>query len=112
MNILPDVLYEPYEDEKKIFGEHWCGPNGYEHGKFVRIAHYDAEEGGDGQPVDVHCCAMPARFYTIKALPAHNSIGEPKKPFQLGTGSGVGMAELAAKMAEAIFDGMLRLDET
>ena len=100
-----DFLYEPYEDERQTFGSHWCGPTVYKHCEEVLVALYYADEGGDGQNVEVHCTAAPARFYTLKVIPGFNSIGEPKAGYEVHLGSG--QAELAVQLAELITDGML-----
>ena len=65
------------------------------------------KRGRDGQSVEVYCTAMPVRFYTIKALPGKNSVGDHLPGFEFGTGSGQDMGELAGRMAIAISEGML-----
>ena len=98
-----DTLSVPYRAEIEAFGPAWCGPEQYDHAVEVLVAKYKGE--GDGQDVDVYCTALPARFYRIEALPGTNTVGEPVLPASLSTGSG--MAQLAAKMAEAFSEGML-----
>lgn len=67
------------------------------------IKRFEAES--DGQPVELIETCLPARFYTIKAL-EH----EGKPGYELGTGSGDEMLQLAITVAEAIADGMLGLN--
>lgn len=98
-------MYQPYGKERSVFGEHWCGPEQYQHMEYALCASYKAVEGGDGQDVDVYCCAMPARFYTIVGKPGVNSVGEPVPAWEFGTGSSA--AQLAADMAKAASEGML-----
>lgn len=59
--------------------------------------------------MEIYCYAVPAEFFTIKALGDNNSCGEPKSTFTLETGSG--MAELSAQIAQAISEGMLVIGE-
>lgn len=101
-NGLGSLYLRTYAD-KAPFGARWIGPAQFEHGKVTQVAMYQAEEGGDGQSVKVHCTAMPARFYTLEVLPENGKEG-----YTLTTGSGAG--ELAAKIAEAIASGMLGLE--
>jgi len=102
-----DSLYVPYESERATFGVRWCGPEKYKSWKETRIARFCKNPGSDGQTVDVYCTAAPARFYTLKVRKGRNSVGEKLLAWEFGTGSS--MAELAAKMAEAIAGGMLSL---
>lgn len=99
-----DELYFPYDSEKNVFGNKWCGPKKYSHGQDILIAEYP-KASEDGQPVNVYCNAMPARFYTLKVKESNNSIGEPRASFEVSTGSS--QVELAASIAEAISEGML-----
>lgn len=101
-----DELYRTRTDEVAAFGEHWCGPESLAHGVETLIAEYAGE--GDGHHVKVYCCAMPARFYDIRALETTNSVGEPRPAFTLGTSSG--MAVLTAQIAKAISEGMLGIN--
>ncbi len=96
-------LYQARNPEIAAFGAAWCGPSRYEHGEDVLIARYSGD--GDGQPVEVYVCAMPARFYRIRVLAAVDYQGRAKAPWELATGSG--MAVLAGEMAAAIAGGML-----
>lgn len=101
-----DFLYDSREDAKTAFRDHWCGPEKFEHGKDTLVAKYDKHpEDGDGQAVEVYCCAMPARFYRLRILAGPNSIGEVRPGFSVGTGSG--QERLAAAIAKAISEGML-----
>ena len=103
-----DSMYRPYASESITFGKYWTDPEKYLHGEDVLCARYEAS--GDGHPVEVYCCAMPARFYTIKVLPGPNSCGEMRSGWQLGTGSGMDCARLAHEIASAVAEGMLDLD--
>ena len=100
-----DELNVPYDEELTAFNRQWCGPDKYETHKETLVARYEAQ--GDGQPVEIYCTAMPARFYTLKALAGKDSVGEPIAPFEFGTGSGIEMARLVAQMGKAIAAGML-----
>ena len=90
-DLLFPEMYIVRPNERAHFADHWCGPDVLPYGEDVLIAQYVSPEDSDGQSCDVYCCAMPARFYTLKALSGKNSIGEPKKAFTLGTGSGHGL---------------------
>jgi hypothetical protein len=104
-----DDCYVPYERERAAFGKHWIGPLRYPHCEEVAIALFRKHpEDGDGQDVHVYCSAMPARFYTLRAMDSTNSIGEPVKDFCLSTGSG--QLQLVADMAKAISEGMLGIE--
>ncbi len=97
----------PYPEEIAAFGEAWIGPERYETHKETLIARYESPDDEDGQTVEIYCIAMPARFYTIRALEGPNSIGERQAAFEFRTGSS--MAQLAADMGKAISEGMLGL---
>ena len=105
--MFEDAFIAPYASELLAFGNHWCGPETYKLWEETLVARYESE--GDGQSVEVYCCAAPARFYTIKVLADTNSVGDPLKPWELGTGSS--MADLAAKIAKAASRGMLGFHE-
>lgn len=102
-------LYEVDRYEQKPFGFFWCGPTVGEclNREWQVIASYPGS--GDGYNVEVHCSAMPARFYKVVALPTPDSCGTERPGFALSTGSGTAMAELAACMAEEIATGMLTM---
>ena len=99
----------PYDSELKAFGANWCGPEHYPHGEDVLVARYpketDDDGKGDGQSVDVYCCAMPARFYILKVKSEPNSIGDNQDAFEVRTGSSE--AKTAAIIAEKVASGML-----
>jgi len=79
-----------------------------QHGEDTLIARFPKDPpDGDGQPVEVYCCAMPAEFFTIKALKARNSVNKPQKPFEITTGSG--MSEVVRVIAGEIAQGMLKV---
>lgn len=67
-------LNAPYADEIAAFGPHWCGPKEYEHGEDALVALYTSSDDSDGQSVEVYCCAMPARFYTLKVLAGKTAL--------------------------------------
>jgi len=83
--------------------------DGLKHGEETILKHFD-KSPGDGQPVDVFVTAMPARFYTIKAYLSKNSVGDDVFPFELATGSGDKMKELALAIAQAASEGMIGLN--
>ncbi len=105
-----DELLAPYDEEIAAFNRNWIGPAKYESHKETLVARYDAE--GDGQPVEIYCTAMPARFYTLKALAGKNSIGKLIAPFEFMTGSGGEAAKLIAQMGKAIASGMLGFNQS
>jgi len=102
------MLYNVTEEEKKPFGEHWCGPLAMHRGIEVLVARYDSPEEQDGQPVDVYCTAYPARGYRIKVRAISYNGGEHADAWTLSTGTGCG--EFVAKLAEEISIGMLGLE--
>lgn len=103
-----DILYDPYKDAKAVFGDHWCHSGSYEWGKDTFVAFYPKEKGGDGQHVEVYCCALPALFYQIRVIEGWNSLGVPLPAWTLATGSS--MADTAALLAQSISEGMLVLE--
>jgi hypothetical protein len=105
-----DFMYDPYPEERAVFGTHWCHVGNYNHAEEELIAFYPKEIGGDGQDVEVYCSAWPARFYVVKALEGVNSVGKLMPAWTLGTGSS--MADTAALLAEKISEGMLALKES
>lgn len=102
-----EFLYRVTNEDEAIFGANWCGPKRYDHGVETLVARYEKEEGGDGQTAEVYCSAFPATFYRVKVLAGSDSIGQPKAAYEVGTGSGFHMAEVAAQIAEHIAGGML-----
>lgn len=98
-------MYQAYADERSVFGSHWCGQEQLQHGEDVLVAKYPKDKDGDGQSVDVFCCAMPARFYTLVVSPDPDSLGRHQEGYKISTGSSC--HELAAKLAEAIAGGMV-----
>lgn len=85
--------------------------DGLKHGEETLLKHFDKSPAdGDGQPVDVFVTAMPTRFYTIKAYASKDSIGDEVAPFELATGSGNKMRELALVIAKAASEGMIGLN--
>lgn len=103
-----DFLYEARDDDRRPFGDKWCGPDRLDYGKDYLCAVFEKYPGGDGQTCEVYISALPARFYKIKALASPNSVGEMHDEWALGTGSGAG--RLAADIAKAIAEGMLQID--
>lgn len=100
-------LYVADADDRKPFGDRWCGPAAFEPWKTTLIAHYP-KTSRDGHAVDVYCDAGPARFYLVVARDGLNSVGAPNKGFALATGSGADSARLVAAIAAAASGGMLR----
>ncbi len=111
INELFSGKYHLLDSTLEAFAGHLLEENPVlQHGKETLIARFPKDPpSGDGQSVDVYCCAMPAEFFTIKALEAQDSLNKPKKPFELRTGSG--MAEIARVIAANIAEGMLSLRE-
>lgn len=103
-----ETMYRVRSDDREPFGNNWCGPKEYKHFKKHLVATYSPDENSDGQPVDVYAVAAPARFWIIKALPDTDSMGEPREPYELSTGSGgKEMAEWVVQTAQLISEGML-----
>lgn len=99
-------LFSVRDYEREAFLGHWCGPDELPYGEDVLIATYPKDPpDGDGQSVNVYCCALPARFYTLKVEAGQNSVEEPKDNYEVSTGSGQHL--LAADIAEAISTGLL-----
>lgn len=106
MNTIFDSMYVPYESELRAFGKHWIGPATYRHFVEEGVALFrKSPPNGDGQHAHVYCLAAPSRFYTVVAEAGVNSVGEPKPGFKVSFGSG--QAELAARIAIAISEGMI-----
>ncbi len=84
-------------------------PKEFKHGLPELVAEFPkTPKNGDGQNVEIWETRMPARFYTIKALPTRNSIGELQPSFALSTGSS--QEKLVNDIATAISEGMLGLE--
>lgn len=98
-------MYDTRSDDRAVFGANWCGPDVLTHAEDIVIARYPKR--GDGHDVEVTCCALPARFYEVRALPTTNSVGESKPGFTLSTGSGSEMAQWAHLTAKLIASGMV-----
>ncbi len=98
-------MYQTRADERAAFGLHWCGPTRFtRHGPLVVVALYAGH--GDGQPVEVWCGAVPARFYEIRARPgANDTRALPAWTLSTGTMD----AALAHQIALAISEGVLTL---
>jgi len=76
-----------------------------EHGKETLLQEFKAE--GDGAACVVYVVATPARFYTV-VVPAHTDcFGVQHPTYELGTGSGDEMRELALSIAKSVAEGML-----
>jgi hypothetical protein len=99
--------YDVRPEERDPFAGHWCGPKKFAHGREELIAVYKKHQGGNGQDVEVFCTAMSARFYRLHVKPSTGSVDNARQAFGMSTGSGHQMGQLAARMAEAIADGML-----
>jgi hypothetical protein len=104
-----DCLYLSTDDRNPLkgLGEYHKPPARFEHGRDALVAKVPKVNGGDGQPVEVYECRMPARFYKIKVLPSKNSVGEKKEGYEITTGSGDQMGELTASLAISITEGMI-----
>ena len=68
------------------------------------------KRGGDGQPVEIDECRMPARFFRLRALASVNSVGEPIEAFTLVTGSGDKLGRLMLRLAKEIVDGCVGIE--
>ena len=92
-----DSLYTRREYEKAPFCDHWCleGASGW--GEEALCAVYPATSR-DGREARVYRTAMPAPFYRIEAG-------------GLSFSTGSSMHELAAGIAAALADGMLRITQ-
>jgi hypothetical protein len=99
-----DFMYKT-DEMKKALGDSFCGPNILPHGQEVRIAIFAEDSENDGNGVELYCCAMPAKFYTVKALDGKNSLGKDIKGFSLNTGSSE--LDWAVTTAKMINEGML-----
>lgn len=105
-----DYLYAIRSYEKLAFARgSWCGPRKLRHATSTLIARYSPTVQDDGHEVEVYCTALPARFYEIRAKARIDSMGYTHTGFTLATGSG--QHELAAKIAEALANGMLARSE-
>lgn len=105
-------MYESRDDgDRLVFGDHYVAPpdGKYDHADWTVVALY-VKRGSDGQRVEIDTARCPAAFYRLRALPGKNSVGDPRQPFALSTGSGTEMAELMHKLALAISEGMVGLN--
>jgi hypothetical protein len=102
---MSDYLYTPYSEELKLIGDKWQGPDQYGHFTEHLLAVYEGE--GDGQTVELYGSAAPARFYKLKVRKGHDSMGELQPGYEVNTGSGRAVLELAVKLAEEISGGMI-----
>jgi hypothetical protein len=80
-------------------------PQEFKHGAASVIAKLPAEP--DGYAVEVLEERLPARFFTVKALPTADSTGKIRPGFRVTTGSGDDMGEIAGEVAKAIAGGMI-----
>lgn len=109
MKIFDDM----YAEVPKIFGNHlvWDGQP-FVHGEWKRVAHVPkAPVAGDGQPVDIYECRMPARFYKMVVLEADNSIGKRNPGGVISSGSGEDMGRLFYRLALKFAEGMAGFDK-
>lgn len=104
---LFSAMYAVRDDDRRPFSGHWTFGGSRLSRDMQQVAFYETAQIGDGQSAVVRCAAMPARFYEIEVLPGYDSIARPKAGYIVRTGSGNGMAELAARLADAISDGMI-----
>ena len=102
-------LYTPDARDLAIFGEYYVpDAEQFEHGAWRVVARIP-KAGGDGQPVEIDECRMPARFFRIRALAATDGIGQHRAAFALSTGSGDAMGRLMMELGQAIAQGMVGL---
>lgn len=107
-------LYEPRADDplrselaKHRLAQCYKPPKKFEHGKDTLVVSIPKVENGDGHPVEIWECRMPATFYRVRVLPSKNSCNEAKPGFELSTGSGEEMGRLSVNIALAVSEGML-----
>ena len=88
----------------KALGEYHKPPKSFEHAKDTLVATIPAD--ADGYPVNVYESRWPTRFYKVVAMENKNS-GKLRPGFEITTGSGDDMGELAAQIALQLSRGML-----
>lgn len=107
---MSELFKQLYQEHKPIksLGKRYKHPvSGFEHGQHACVAIVLKEEGGDGQTCQVFEERMPAVFYAVRVSPGINSVGELKPGYEITTGSGQEMGELAGEIAKAISSGMI-----
>lgn len=108
-SLLPSGLYSGDRYKKILSGYSYDPPEQFEHSKDELVATIRADEGSDGQDVEIYECRLPAVFWKMRVLPTPNSVGEMQEGFMMTTGSGVDMGVLIFEIAQEIADGMLGL---
>jgi hypothetical protein len=99
-------LYESTErDRVEVLGDYYRPPKKFVHGEDTKVATIGKRD--DGQTVEVYECRMPATFFKLKVLPDKDYKGHPLEGYEVSTGSGSEMAELAGRLAVAISEGMI-----
>jgi len=100
-------FYQEYKPIKSL-GELYSHPiGGFKAWEPVCVAIVRKDAGGDGQTCQVFEKRAPATFYTVRVSPGTNSVGELKLGYEITTGSGQEMGELAGQLAKAIAQGMI-----
>lgn len=98
-----NMQYDVSNEDVRLFGEYWCGPEKLEYGNETIIAKIP------GDPfcpdVTVYCTAYPAKFYRIVAEKYMGLDGVEESGFTVDVGSG--MIELVVDMAKAISQSLL-----
>src|SRR3990167_4274391 len=93
-------LYKPDARDRAIFGEYYVPEaEPFEHGAWHVVARIP-KSGGDGQPVEIDECRMPARFFRLRALADVDGGGRPRRGFALSTGSGDAMGRLILALGQ------------
>lgn len=101
-----DIFQSLYDASSPVKSLPYYKPTkSFAHGAYVLVCRIEGE--GDGQTVEVYEMRLPATFYTVKVLEGRNSIGQPQKAFEITTGSGKEMGELAGRLAVEIAKGMI-----
>jgi hypothetical protein len=108
-SLLLAGMYDPDERDRAIFGEYYAPEvEEFEHAAWHMVARIP-KTGGDGQPVEIDECRMPARFFRLRALPDVAGSGRPRPAFALTTGSGDEMGQLMVTLGRVIAAGMVGL---
>lgn len=84
----------------------------YPFNEWVKVAHIPRKSSDQGFCVEIFELRMPAAFYKICVLGHHDPSGAYRAGYEMQTGSGPGVGEMAARMAAAISEGVLALRRT
>lgn len=105
-------LYQTREADRRLFGDKYQPPDIFPHGDWARVAVFEKDpDNGDGSPCEIWESRYPAQFFQLRVAASTNSVGEPKEPFTLSTGSGTEMGKLIFAIADAVSQGMIGLRE-